>query len=108
MTKPGGDVLVLVVDRLVEAEFVDDVRALLGAARDADDLLRPLDPGDLTRRRTGGARRARDDDHVAGGDLPDVGDAEVGRHAGDAEDADGDAGGDAVGQHLHRPLTAHR
>jgi hypothetical protein len=58
----------------------------------------------LARGRSGGARCARNDDHIAAFDLSDIDQAEIGRHAGDPQDADGDAGGDAVRQHLHRPL----
>ena len=43
---PCFDVLGLVVDRGVEAELVDDVLALLGAAGDADRVA-TLDLGDL-------------------------------------------------------------
>ena len=79
--------LALVVDRLVEAQLLDDPGALLGAAGDPDDLRGALDLGDLARRRAGRAGRAGDHDHVALLDPAHVGHPEVGRHAGDAEHA---------------------
>ncbi len=97
-------VLGLVVDRLVEAEFVDDVRAFLGATRDADDLLRALDLRDLACGGSGRARSARDDDDVALLDMPDVGQAEIGRHTGDTQNPDGDSRWDTIRKHLHRAL----
>ena len=100
----AATVLGLVVDRLVEAEFVDDVRAFLGATRDADDLLRALDLRDLACGGSGRARSARDDDDVALLDMPDVGQAEIGRHTGDTQNPDGDSRWDTIRKHLHRAL----
>ena len=86
LAQARGDVLRLVVDRRVEAELLDDVGALLGAARDPDGAavlqLRELsdDPAD----RAGGAG---DDDGLARDRFADVEQPEVGGHAGHAERA---------------------
>ena len=92
-----GDLLVLVVDRLVEAELVDDVGALLGPAGDADDLARALDLRDLARGRAGRTGGPGDDDDVALLEAADVDHPEVGGHAGETEHAERDRRRHAVG-----------
>ena len=79
-----ADILVLVIDGRVEAEFVGQPGALLRTARDADDAT-PALFGDLPR---DGAHRAggrRDDDGLAFLGLQHIGDAEIGGQTGHAE-----------------------
>ena len=76
-----------VIDRRVEAELVLHVRALLGAARDAD---RPGagDLGELADQRPHRSARRRDDDRFAGRGLADHAQAAVGGEAGHPQDAE--------------------
>ena len=96
-----GDVVGLVVHALVEAELVDDVGALLGPARRADDPA-ALQLGDLPDDRAGRAGRTADQDRVALLQLTDAQQAEVGGQAGGAEQRDGDQRVGALGEDLHR------
>eukprot|EP00754_Rhynchopus_humris_P001830 Rhum_TRINITY_DN1103_c0_g1::Rhum_TRINITY_DN1103_c0_g1_i1::g.3320::m.3320 len=79
--------LLLVVDGRVEAQLLNQVPALLGAARDADDAARPPHAGQLSRHAPGRARRTRDHDHIAALHLADLVNAEEGRQPGGAQQA---------------------
>ena len=70
----------------IEAQFVLDVGAFVLAAGDADRA-RPLDPRDLTYRRTDRTGGRRYHDGLAGLRLADVEQAGIGGHAGHAEHA---------------------
>ncbi len=84
--EPLADVLVLVVDRRVEAELVGKIAALLRAAGDADDM-QALDLADLADDLPDAAGGRRDDQRLAFLRLADVQQAEIGRRADEAEDA---------------------
>ena len=73
-------VFILVIDGGVEAEFLRDVAALLGAAGDADHAA-TFDPGDLPNDRADGAGGCRDDDCLSGLRLTGVEKAEICGHA---------------------------
>jgi hypothetical protein len=75
-----------VVDAPVEAELVDDPRALLVGSGDADDPT-AHDPRDLPHDRPGRPRGRRHDDRLTRLGLADVEQPEIGGHPGRTEDA---------------------
>ena len=100
------DRAVLVVERRVEPEVLDDVAHLLGRAGAADDPARAERLGDLADRAAHGAGRARHEDDVAGLDLRDAGQADVRREPGHPEHAE--VGGCRCDRHVDDPRAAWR
>ena len=85
-----------VIEEFIEAEFLDDLRALLGSTRDAHHLGRAVGLGDLANRRSRRAGGAGHDDDVAGFELTDFRQPEEGRDARDTDDV-----------HYRRQIESH-
>jgi hypothetical protein len=98
------DVLVLVVDRRVEAQLAREVLALLGPARDPDHAA-AHDLGDLPDDRADRARGARHHHGLACLRLAHVQQPEVRGHAGHAERAEVDRQGNQPRVDLHHALA---